>query len=74
MRWRPKPEEEWSRDHLEQIVRTTIERIGLDQLCEIIESVVIRMREDEIVAAQNFGGPPAAQHWGAKPTGRGSDL
>jgi hypothetical protein len=53
MRWRPKPEEEWSRDHLEQIVRTMIERIGLEQLCEIIESVVIRMREDEMVAARN---------------------
>lgn len=40
------------RDHRELIVRTMIERIGLDQLCEIIESVVIKMREDEIVAAR----------------------
>ena len=43
-RWRPKPDEEWLRDHCEQI--------GLDQLCETIESVVTKMREDEIVEAK----------------------
>ena len=30
-----------------------IERTGLKQLCEVIESVVTKMREDEIVAAQD---------------------
>jgi len=29
-----------------------IERIGLDKLCETIESVVTKMHEDEIVEAQ----------------------
>ena len=48
-----KPEEEWPRDHWEQIVQTMIERTGLKQLCEVIESVVTKMREDEIVAAQD---------------------
>jgi hypothetical protein len=51
--WRRKPDEECSRDHWELIVRTMIERIGLDRLCETIESVVIKMREDEIVAASD---------------------
>ena len=51
-RWRPKPDEEWLRDHWELIVRTMIEQIGLDQLCETIESVVTKMREDEIVEAK----------------------
>ena len=53
MRWRPRPEQEWPRDHWEQIVQTMIERTGLKQLCEVIESVVTKMREDEIVAAQD---------------------
>ena len=52
-RWRPKTNEEWPFDHWELIVRTMIERIGLDHLCEIIERVVIKMREDEIVAASD---------------------
>jgi len=52
-RRRLKPEEEWPRDRWEQIVRTMIEQVGLDQFCEIIQSVVTKMREDEIVAAQN---------------------
>ena len=52
LRLLPKPDEEWPRDRWELIVRTMIDRIGLDQLCEIIESVVIKMREDEIVAAR----------------------
>jgi hypothetical protein len=30
-----------------------IERIGLEQLCDIIQSVVTKMREEEVVAAQN---------------------
>jgi hypothetical protein len=34
-----------------------IEQVGLDQFCEIIQSVVTKMREDEIVAAQNNAGP-----------------
>ena len=56
-RRRLKPEEEWPRDRWEQIVRTMIEQVGLDQFCEIIQSVVTKMREDEIVAAQNNAGP-----------------
>ena len=56
-RWRLRPEEEWPRDRWEQIVRTMIEQVGLDQFCEIIQSVVTKMREDEIVAAQNNAGP-----------------
>ena len=56
-RRRLKPEEEWPRDRWEQIVRTMIEQVGLDQFCEIIQSVVTKMREDEIVAAQNKTGP-----------------
>lgn len=51
-RWRPKSDEEWPRDRWELILRTMIEQVGLDQLCEIIESVVIGMPQDEIVAAQ----------------------
>ena len=47
MRWRPHPEEEYPRSHREQLVRTIIERIGLEQLCEIIESVVAEMREED---------------------------
>jgi hypothetical protein len=55
MRWRPHPEEEYPRSHWEQLVRTIIERIGLEQLCEIIESVVADMREEDrpVAAAQN---------------------
>ena len=55
MRWRPHPEEEYPRSHREQLVRTIIERIGLEQLCEIIESVVADMREEDrpVAAAQN---------------------
>jgi hypothetical protein len=36
-------------------VRTIIERIGLEQLCEIIESVVADTREEDrpVAAAQN---------------------
>jgi hypothetical protein len=34
-----------------------IEQVGLDQFCEIIQSAVTKMREDEIVAAQNKTGP-----------------
>jgi hypothetical protein len=55
MRWRPHPEEEYPRSRWEQLVRTIIERIGLEQLCEIIESVVADMREGDrtVAAAQN---------------------
>jgi hypothetical protein len=56
-RWRPKPDEEWPRNRWELILRTMIEQIGLNQLCEIIESVVTKMREDEIIAAQPNAGP-----------------
>jgi hypothetical protein len=65
MRWRPKPEEEWPRDHWEEIVRTMVERIDLEQLCDVIESVVTKMREDEVIAAQ---GPRARQSCKAEPT------
>ena len=64
-RWRPKTNEEWPFDHWELIVRTMIERIGLDHLCEIIERVVIKMREDEIVAASDSARQIVLQ---AKPT------
>jgi len=60
MRWRPHPEEEYPRSHWEQLVRTIIERIGLEQLCEIIESVVVEMREeDRTVAAARSRRPSA---------------
>lgn len=52
-RWRPKPGEEWPPDRWELIVRAMIEQIGIDQLCGIIESVLTKMREEEIVAIQN---------------------
>jgi hypothetical protein len=64
MRWRPKPVEEWPRDHWEQIVRTMIERIGLEQLCEIVESVATKMREGDessrlIVLARHSAARPS---------------
>jgi hypothetical protein len=34
-----------------------IQQVGLDQLCEIIQSVVTKIREDDIVAAQNKAEP-----------------
>jgi hypothetical protein len=45
---------EWPRDRWELIMRTMIERIGLDQLCEVIESVVTEMRAGEKVAHQDL--------------------
>ena len=60
MRWRPHPEEEYPRSHWEQLVRTIIERIGLEQLCEIIESVVVEMREEDRNVAAARSHRPAA--------------
>ena len=79
MRWRPHPEEEYPRSHWEQLVRTIIERIGLEQLCEIIESVVVEMREeDRNVAAARSHRPAAyrsvaeaSRPMGFPPTGGG---
>ena len=70
MRWRLRPEQEWPRDHWEQLVRTIIERIGLEQLCEIIENVVITMREENPIVAQKVSRPRSSAE--ASPTVGGS--